>query len=87
MKENRNKLYLICFPAKSHQEVIWFDVSMQKPFRMYIFYSHNLQEQALNISRHWNACFPFSTMIFSSLKAMEEIFNLSYFNTTTNNDQ
>lgn len=39
---NNNNYYHICFPAKTHEEVIWFNVSMQKSFSMHILYSRNL---------------------------------------------
>lgn len=31
--------YLICFPTKTHEKVIRFDIPMQEAFRMYKFYS------------------------------------------------
>ena len=40
---NNNNYYHICFPAQTHEEVIWFNVSMQKSFSMHILYSRNLQ--------------------------------------------
>lgn len=39
-----NNVDLICFPAQTHQEVVWFDVSMQKPFGMNKFYSCDLRQ-------------------------------------------
>lgn len=45
-------IYQNCFPAKTHKEVIWFDVSMQKPFRMHVLYSCDLQfseQKQLNV--------------------------------------
>lgn len=42
-RESCNDDYLICFPAQTHQEVVWFDVSMQKPFGMNKFYSCDLE--------------------------------------------
>lgn len=45
-QQDDQKYDLVCTPAQAHDKIIWLDVSVQKAFRMNIFYSVDLVEIA-----------------------------------------